>query len=80
MIKRITLITLLGAFSLNVAATQEVVLYKAAICALLEDPAVRADFEESLAAKFRQHNYDAIAAYGFLPDITGVDDADFTER
>ena len=80
MIRQIALAALVGAFSLNVAATQEAVLYKAAICVLLEDPAVRADFEESLAAKFRQHNYDAIAAYGFLPDITGVDDAGFAER
>lgn len=80
MIKQITLITLLGVFSLNVAITQEVVLSKGAVVVLVEDPAVRADFEDSLAAKFREHNYDAHTTYDFLPDTTGVDDAGFAER
>jgi hypothetical protein len=80
MIKRITLITLVGVFSLNVVVSQEVVVYKTAVVVLHEDPAVRADFEESLAAKFREHNYDAVTTYDFLPDTTGVDDAGFAER
>ncbi len=80
MIRQIALVALVGVFSLNVAVSQEVVLYKAAVVCLLDDPVVRADFEESLAAKFREHNYDAITTYDFLPDTTGVDDAGFAER
>jgi len=80
MIRQIALVALVGVFSFNVAVSQEVVLYKAAVVCLLEDPAARADFEESLAAKFREHNYDAITTYDFLPDTIGVDDAGFAER
>jgi len=80
MIKRITLIALLGVFLLNVAVSQDVVLYKSAVVVLVEDPAVRADFEESRAAKFREHNYDAITTYDLLPGTMGVDDAGFAER
>ena len=80
MIKRIAFITLLGILSLNVVVSQEVVIYKAAVVALIEDPAVRADFEETLVAKFRERNYDAVTTHDFLPDTTGVDDAGFAER
>ena len=50
MIRQIALVALVGVFSLNVAVSQEVVLYKAAVVCLLDDPAARADFEERLAA------------------------------
>ena len=80
MIRQIAFVALVGVFSLNVAVTQDVVIYKAAMVVLVEDPAVRADFEEGLAAKFREHNYDAITTYDLVPDITGVDDAGFAER
>ena len=79
-IRQIALVALVGVFALNVAVTQEVVIYKAAMVVLVEDPAVRADFEESLAAKFREHNYDAVTTYDFLPDIAEVDDAGFAQR
>ena len=80
MIRKIAFVALVGVFSLNVAVTQDVIIYKAAMVVLVEDPAVRADFEEGLAAKFREHNYDAITTYDLVPDITGVDDAGFAER
>ena len=80
MIRQIALLALVGVFSLTVAVTQEVVIYKAAVVVLVEDSAVRAEFEESLAAKFREHNYDAISTYDFLPETFGVDDAGFAER
>jgi len=80
MIRKIAFVALVGVFSLNVAVTQEAVIYKAAMVVLVEDPAVRADFEEGLAAKFREHNYDSITTYDFMPDINEVDDADFAER
>ncbi len=86
MIRQIALAALVGVFSLNVAVSGEIVTYKAGITlkagivALVEDPAVRADFEEGLVAKFREHNYDAHTTYDFLPDTTGVDDAGFAKR
>jgi len=80
MIRQIALVALVGVFSMNVAISEEVVTYKAGIVALVEDPAVRADFEEGLVAKFSEHNYDAHTTYDFLPDTTGVDDAGFNER
>ena len=80
MIRRIALTALVGGLSLNVAAPQEVVTYKVAVVALLEDPEVRAAFEEGLAAKFREHNYDAVTSYEIVPDVTELDDADFIER
>ena len=86
MIRQIALVALVGVFSLKVAISEELVTdkasitYKAGIVALVEDPAVRADFEEGLVAKFSEHNYDAHTTYDFLPDTTGVDDAGFNER
>lgn len=86
MIRQTALAALVGIFSLNIAISGEVVTYKdtitykAGIVALVEDPAVRADFEEGLVAKFNEHNYDVHTTYDFLPDTTGVDDAGFSER
>lgn len=80
MIRQITFVALVGVICLNIAVSQEVVVYKTAVVALVEDPAVRADFEEGLAAKFREHNYDSMPTYNFVPDITGVDDAGFAQR
>ena len=80
MIRQIVFVALVGVFSLNVAVSQEVVVYKTAVVALVEDPAVRADFEEGLAAKFREHNYDSMPTYNFVPDIAEVDDAGFAQR
>ncbi len=80
MIRQITFVALVGVICLNIAVFQEVIVYKTAVVALVEDPAVRADFEEGLAAKFREHNYDSITTYDFMPDINEVDDADFAER
>ena len=38
MIRQIALVALVGVFSLNVAVSQEVVLYKAAVVCLLDEP------------------------------------------
>ena len=80
MIRQITFVAFVGVICLNIAVSQEVVVYKTGVVALVEDPAVRADFEEGLAAKFREHNYDSMPTYNFVPDITGVDDAGFAQR
>ena len=54
-------------------------IYKAAIVALTEDSALRADFERELAAKARTHNYDAITSYDLVSDVTDVRDREFVD-
>ncbi len=54
-------------------------IYKAAVVALTEDPALRADFERTLAAKAREHNYDAITSYDLAPNVTEVDNKEFID-
>ncbi len=54
-------------------------IFKAAVVALTEDPALRADFERELAARAREHNYDAVTSYDLVPEITDVDSRDFVD-
>jgi hypothetical protein len=54
-------------------------IYKAAVVALTDDPALRADFERQLVAKAREHNYDAVTSYDLAPSITDVDDREFVD-
>ena len=54
--------------------------YKLAMVALTEDPQVRIDFEDGLAAKFRENDYDAVASHDVVPDITDLDNADIVRR
>ena len=52
---------------------QEVVRYRSAVVALADDPDLRRTFEDSLVAKARTHNYDAITSYDLEPDVQDVD-------
>lgn len=54
-------------------------IYKAAVVALTDDPALRADFERRLVAKAREHDYDAITSYDLVPSITDVDNREFVD-
>jgi hypothetical protein len=54
-------------------------IYKAAIVALTQDPALRADFERQFVVKAREHNYDAVASYDLVPTITDVRDKKFVD-
>ena len=54
-------------------------IYKAAVVALTQDAALRADFERQFVAKAREHNYDAVASYDLVPTITGVRDKTFVD-
>ena len=54
-------------------------IYKAAVVALTNDPALRADFERQLAAKAREHNYDAVTSYDLVPTVTDVDNREFVD-
>ena len=80
MVARITLIALVGGFSLNVAAPQGSVTLRSAVVVLAAEPGLRAVFEEGLAAKAREHGYDAVTSYDLVPDVAELDDADFIER
>ena len=54
-------------------------IYKAAVVALTDDPALRADFERTLVAKAREHNYDAVTSYDLVPTVTDVDNREFVD-
>ncbi len=54
-------------------------IYKLAVVALTEDPALRTDFERQFVAKAREHNYDAVTSYDLVPTVTDVDDKDFVD-
>ena len=54
-------------------------IYKAAIVALTEDVALRADFERQLVAKARERNYDAVSSYDLVPNVTDVDNREFVD-
>lgn len=53
---------------------------KAAVVALAAEPELRAEFESGLVAKAIEQGYDAVTSYDIVPDVTDVDDADFTTR
>ena len=54
-------------------------IYKAAVVALTEDPALRAEFERTLVAKAREHNYDMVTSYDLAPTVTEVDNKEFID-
>jgi hypothetical protein len=54
-------------------------IYKAAVVALTEDPALRADFERQFVIKAREHNYDAVASSDLVPNVTDVDNKEFVD-
>jgi hypothetical protein len=54
-------------------------IYKSAVVALTEDPALRADFERQLVAKARDRNYDAVTSYDLVPSVTDVDSREFVD-
>lgn len=54
-------------------------VYKAAVVALTQDPALRGDFERQFVAKAREHNYDAVASYDLVPTITDVRNKAFVD-
>jgi hypothetical protein len=54
-------------------------IYRAAVVALTEDPALRADFERQFVVKAREHNYDAVASSDLVPNVTDVDNKEFID-
>jgi hypothetical protein len=76
---RILLVCAALGIAANASAQRENRIYKAAVVALTEDPALRADFERSLVAKARDHNYDAVASYDLVPNVTDIDSREFVD-
>jgi hypothetical protein len=54
-------------------------IYKMAVVALTNDPALRSDFERQLVAKAREHSYDAVTSYDLVPAVTDVDNKQFVD-
>jgi hypothetical protein len=75
--RRVVLLCCLAVGPWIATVAQELITYKSAIVALADDPALRAEFEDGLAAKGRSHDYDAVASYGFLPDLQDISSSDF---
>jgi hypothetical protein len=70
---------IVSAFAISTAAAQAPITYKAAVVALADEPAVRAEFEEALVTKAREHRYDAITTYDIAPEVRDLDDDDFLD-
>lgn len=79
MIWRVTLAVVAGMLFLG-APRAEPVRYKIAVVALAEDLQTRAEFEDGLAAKLGQHDYDAVASHEIIPQVAELDDADVARR
>jgi hypothetical protein len=79
---RLKVLFVCAAFAIATAASGQARgdrIYKAAVVALTEDPALRADFERTLVAKAREHNYDAVTSYDLAPSVTDVDNKVFID-
>jgi hypothetical protein len=57
----------------ELALSQEVVRYRSAVVALTDDAELRRTFEDSLVARAREHNYDAVTSYDLEPNVQSVD-------
>ena len=58
-------------------SSTQVVTFKAAVVALISNPALRKEFETGLVATARDHRYDAITSYDLVPKVSDVRDRDF---
>lgn len=80
MINRVLLVLVTGLLMFDVAVAQQTARYRLAMVALAEDPAVRAEFEDGLAEKFRSNDYDAVVSYDIIPDVEDLDNAGMVQR
>jgi hypothetical protein len=77
---RTALLIISGMLIFEAAGSQTIMRFKLAMVALTEDPDVRVEFEDGLAAKFRANNYDAVASYEIIPEVSDLDNADIVRR
>ena len=78
-LKVICVCAALGIATSAYAQGRENRIYKMAVVALTNDPALRSDFERQLVAKAREHAYDAVTSYDLAPTVTDVDSKDFVD-
>jgi hypothetical protein len=78
-LKRLCFCAALGIATAASGQGRENRIYKTAVVALTEDPALRADFERTLVAKAREHNYDVVTSFDLAPTITDVDNREFVD-
>jgi hypothetical protein len=76
---RFTIVALSVLLLSTAALPQQPVRYKAAIVALTDDPDLRMHFEDTLAAKAIEHNYDAVTSYGMVPEVRDLDEDRFLD-
>ena len=69
----------LGVATFALGQGRENRIYKAAVIALTQDAALRADFERQFVAKAREHNYDAVVSYDVAPNVTDVRNKEFVD-
>lgn len=67
------IVSCVGVFGAHAQREEPVIRYKAAVVALTDDAELRKSFEDSLVAKAREHDYDAVTSYGIEPNVTRVD-------
>lgn len=75
-------VCVLAALAIATAASgqgRENRIYKAAVVALTNDPALRSDFERQIVAKARERDYDAVTSYDLVPTVTDVDSREFVD-
>lgn len=59
---------------------QEIETLKVALVALTDDADVRAQFEDGLALKARDHDYDVVSSHRIVPDVADVDNRGFVRQ
>jgi hypothetical protein len=62
------------------AWVQEPTTLKSTVVVLSAAPALRAEFEDGLVAKAREHAYNVVPSYDLVPDVTDVNNRDFIKR
>jgi hypothetical protein len=64
----------------HAALAQQTPTLKSTVVVLSAEPALRAEFEDGLVAKAREHAYNVVPSYEFVPDVADVNNRDFIKR
>ena len=79
-IGKLAAVAIASVLAQSAALGQNTVTLKSTIVVLAETPELRAELEDRLVAKAREHQYNAVPSYDLVPDITDVDNRDFVRR
>lgn len=77
MLYRFAVIAIIASSIPGIGTPQQTVTYRSAVVALADDPALRKRFEDSLVAKAREHDYDAVTSYDIEPNAADLDGKKF---